>query len=53
MAFEKLFLGEVLVSTCVSTFLSIVSLYHLSIRQVKGDAILASDFASRNAPNFV
>ena len=49
LAFEKLCRGEFSVSPCVSTFLSVVSRYQMSIRHVKGSAILPSDFASRNA----
>lgn len=53
MAFEKLCRGEFSVSPRVSTFLSVISRYQLSIRHVKGAAILPSDFASRNAPDCV
>ena len=49
LAFEKLCRGEFSVSPRVSTFLSVVSRYQMSIRHVKGSAILPSDFASRNA----
>ena len=51
MAFEKLCRGEFSASPRVSTFLSSVSRYQLSVRHVAGAAILPSDFASRNAPD--
>ena len=48
-AYEKLCRGEFSVSPRVSSFLSVVSRYQASVRHVSGAAILASDFASRNA----
>ena len=50
-AYEKLCRGEFSTSTRVSTFLSTVSRYQVSVRHVAGSAILPSDFASRNAPS--
>ena len=50
MAFEKLCRGEFSASPRVSTFLSMVSRYQMSVQHVAGSAILPSDFASRNAP---
>ena len=47
MAFEKLCRGEFSASPRVSTFLSSVSRYQLSVRHVAGAAILPLDFASR------
>jgi hypothetical protein len=49
-AFEKLCRGEFSASPRISTFLSVVSRYQVSVRHVAGSAILPSDFASRNAP---
>ena len=43
-------LGKFSASPRVSTFLSIVSRYQVSVRHVAGTAIHPSDFASRNAP---
>ena len=48
-AFEKLCRGEFSASPRVSTFLSVASRYHVSIRHVAGASILPSDYASRNA----
>ena len=48
-AYEKLCRGEFSSSPRVSTFLSIVSRYQISVQHVSGSAILQSDFASRNA----
>ncbi len=50
-AFEKLCHGEFSASPRVSTFLSVVSPYQVSVRHVAGSAILPPDFASRNAPS--
>ena len=49
-AYEKLCRGEFSASPRVSTFLSTVSRYQVTVRHVAGAAILPSDFASRNAP---
>ena len=49
-SFEKLCRGEFSSSPRVATFLSTVSRYQASVRNVAGAAILPSDFASRNAP---
>jgi hypothetical protein len=49
-AFEKLCRGEFSNSARVSTFLSIVSRYQVSVRHLAGVANMPSDFASRNAP---
>ena len=49
-AYEKLCRGEFSASPRVSTFLSVVSRYQVSVRHVSGAAILPADFASRNAP---
>ena len=49
MAFEKLCRVEFSASPRVTTFLSVISRYQMSIRHVAGAAILPSDFASRNA----
>ena len=49
-AFEKLCRGEFSASPRVSTFLSTVSRYQLSLRHLSGSANVPSDFASRNAP---
>lgn len=50
-AYEKLCRGEFSTSPRVSTFLAIASRFQVSIRHVSGQAILPSDFASRNAPD--
>ena len=47
--YEKLCRGEFSASPRVLTFLSTMSRYQASVRQVSGSAILPSDFASRNA----
>ncbi len=47
---EKLCRGEFSSSARISTFLSAVSRYQVSIRHLAGSANLPSDFASRNAP---
>ena len=49
-AYEKLRRGEFSASPRVLTFLSTASRFSVSIRHVKGSAILPSDHASRNAP---
>ena len=49
-AFERLCRGEFSASPRVSTFLSVASRYHVSIRHVAGASILPSVYASRNAP---
>ena len=48
-AYEKLCRGEFSASPRVSTFLATASRFQVSIRHVSGQAILPSDFASRNA----
>lgn len=48
---EKLCRGEFSASPRVSTFLSTASRFQASIRHISGQAILPSDFASRNAPD--
>lgn len=50
-AYEKLCRGEFSTSPRVSTFLATASRFQVSIRHVSGQAILPSDFASRNAPD--
>ena len=49
-AFEKLSRGEFSASPRVTTFLSTISRYSLTVRHLAGSANLPSDFASRNAP---
>ena len=49
-AFEKLCKGDFSSSVRVSTFLTAVSRYQVSVRHLSGSANLPSDFASRNAP---
>lgn len=49
-AVEKLCRGEFSASPRVTSFLSIVSRYQLSVRHLAGSANVPSDFASRNAP---
>lgn len=51
MAFEKVCRGECSASPKVSTFLSVISRYQMSIQHLAGSVILPSDFASRNSPN--
>ena len=48
-AYEKLCRGEFSTSAQVSTFLTAVSHFHVSVRHLKGDANLPSDFSYRNA----
>ena len=50
-AFEKLCRGEFSASPRVTSFLSIVSRYQVSVRHLSGSANIPSDFASRNAPD--
>jgi hypothetical protein len=50
-AYEKLCICELSASPQVSTFLATGSRFQVSIRHVSGQAILSSDFASRNAPD--
>ncbi len=49
-SFEKLCRGQFSSSPRVTTFLSTVSRYQISLRHLAGSANLPSDFASRNAP---
>lgn len=49
-AFEKMCRGEFSTSPRVSTFLSTVSRFRVSLRHVSGAAILPTYFSSRNAP---
>ena len=49
-SFEKLCCGQFSSSPRVTTFLSTVSRYQISLRHLAGSANLPSDFASRNAP---
>lgn len=49
-AFEKLGRGEFSASPRVSTFLSTISRYRMSICHLAGSANLPTDFSSRNAP---
>ena len=49
-AYEKLCRGEFSTSSRISTFLTAVSRFHVSVRHLKGDANLPSDFSCRNAP---
>ena len=50
-AFEKLCRGEFSASPRVTSFLSVVSRYQVSVRHLSGSANIPSDFASRNAPD--
>lgn len=50
-AYEKLCRGEFSAIPRVSTFLSTASRFQVSIRHISGQAILPSDFTSRNAPD--
>ena len=50
-AAEKLCRGEFSASPRVTTFLTSVSRYHVSVRHLAGSANVPSDFASRNAPD--
>ena len=49
-AFDKLGRGEFSASPRVSTFLSTISRYCISVRHLAGSANLSSDFSSRNDP---
>ena len=49
-SFEKLCRGQFSSSPRVTTFLSTVSRYQISLRHLAGSANLPSEFASRNAP---
>ena len=49
-AFDKLGRGEFSASPRVTTFLSTISRYHVSVRHLAGSVNLPSDFSSRNAP---
>lgn len=48
--FEKLCRGEFSSSPRVTTFLSVVSRYQVTVSHLSGRANILSDFASRNAP---
>ena len=48
--FEKLCRGEFSSSPRVTTFLSVVSRYQVTVSHLSGQANILSDFASRNAP---
>ncbi|CAC5371049.1 unnamed protein product [Mytilus coruscus] len=48
--FEKLCRGEFSASPRVTSFLSVVSRYQVSVNHLSGRANIPSDFASRNAP---
>jgi hypothetical protein len=50
-AVEKLCRGEFSTSPRVSSFLTIVSRYQVSIRHISGATNILADFASRNAPD--
>ena len=50
-SFEKLCRGQFSSSPRVTTFLSTVSRYQISLRHLAGSSNLPSDFASRNAPH--
>ena len=50
-AIEKLCRGEFSASPRVTSFLSTVSRYQVSLRHLAGSANVPSDFASRNAPD--
>ena len=47
-AYEKLLRGEFSASSRVTTFLSVLSRYRVSLRHISGAANLPADFASRN-----
>ncbi|XP_053402590.1 uncharacterized protein LOC128557938 [Mercenaria mercenaria] len=49
-AIQKLYRGEFSASPRVTSFLSIVSRYQVSVKHLAGSANVPSDFASRNAP---
>ncbi|CAC5380497.1 unnamed protein product [Mytilus coruscus] len=48
--FEKLCRGEISASPRVTSFLSVVSRYQVSVNHLSGSANIQSDFASRNSP---
>ena len=50
-AVEKLCRGQFSASPCVTSFLSTVSRYQVSLKHLKGSANILSDFSSRNAPD--
>lgn len=50
-AFDKMCRGEFSASPRVTTFLSLVSRYQISIQHLKGTVNKPSDFQSRNAPD--
>ena len=52
-AVEKLARGEFSASPRVTSFLSTVSRYQVSVRHLSGSANIPSDFASRNAPECI
>lgn len=52
-AVEKLCRGEFSASPRVTSFLSIVSRYQVTVRHINGSANIPSDFASRNAPECI
>ena len=52
-AFEKVCRGEFSSSPRVTSFLSVVSRYQVSIRHLNGSANIPTDFASPNAPECV
>ena len=47
-AYDKLCRGEFSASSHVTTFLSLISRYHATVRHISGAANLPSDFTSRN-----
>lgn len=49
-AYDRLLRGEFSASPRITTFLSTVARYHVTIRHLAGTSNLPSDFASRNAP---
>ena len=49
-AFEKLCRGEFSACPRVTSFLSVVSRYQVTVRHLSGSVNIPSDFASRNAP---
>ena len=50
-AIEKLYRGEFSASPRITSFLTIVSRYQVSLQHLTGKANIPSDFASRNAPD--
>ena len=50
-AYQRLCRGKFSTSPRLTTFLSAVSRYHVTVRHLPGAANLSSDFASRNAPD--